>query len=358
MTWRARWPVRVALAVAVSWLLVGAGATPVAAHTVGGAQASNYQTRIRAIEPAVAGLRVEVVDAGTRLRLRNPTGLEVVVLGYAGEPYLRVGPAGVFENRRSPATYRNRVRIAPAPPPAHADPAAPPQWRRLDGGDAVAWYDHRAYWMEASDPPAVRAAPGRSHVVIPTWQVDLRVGGQPVRVTGDVRWVPGPSPWPWIVAAAVGCLLAVLAATGHRRRPQLIAALTGLLVAVDMIHTVGIWGGTSASVANKVYGSLASLAGWALAVLAVRRLLGPDPERAGVHLLLTAIILVMVGGLGDMGSLSRSQLAVALPAPLTRALIAATLGLGAGLAIVGLRWSQPSTGRFRRRGSAAEQGAP
>jgi hypothetical protein len=242
-----------------------------------------------------------VVDAGTRLRLRNPTGLEVVVLGYAGEPYLRVGPAGVFENRRSPATYRNRVRIAPAPPPAHADPAAPPQWRRLDGGDAVAWYDHRAYWMEASDPPAVRAAPGRSHVVIPTWQVDLRVGGQPVRVTGDVRWVPGPSPWPWIVAAAVGCLLAVLA---------------------------------------------------------VRRLLGPDPERAGVHLLLTAIILVMVGGLGDMGSLSRSQLAVALPAPLTRALIAATLGLGAGLAIVGLRWSQPSTGRFRRRGSAAEQGAP
>jgi hypothetical protein len=111
-------------------------------------------------------------------------------------------------------------------------------------------------------------------------------------------------------------------------------------------------------VANKVYGSLASLAGWALAVLAVRRLLGPDPERAGVHLLLTAIILVMVGGLGDMGSLSRSQLAVALPAPLTRALIAATLGLGAGLAIVGLRWSQPSTGRFRRRGSAAEQGAP
>ena len=116
MTWRARWPVRVALAVAVSWLLVGAGATPVAAHTVGGAQASNYQTRIRAIEPAVAGLRVEVVDAGTRLRLRNPTGLEVVVLGYAGEPYLRVGPAGVFENRRSPATYRNRVRIAPAPP--------------------------------------------------------------------------------------------------------------------------------------------------------------------------------------------------------------------------------------------------
>ena len=99
------------LAAAVSWLVVGAGAVPAAVHTVGGAQASNYQTRIRAIEPPVAGLRVEVVDAGARLR--NTTGQEVVVLGDAGEPYLRVGPAGVFENRRSPATYRNRVRTSP-----------------------------------------------------------------------------------------------------------------------------------------------------------------------------------------------------------------------------------------------------
>jgi len=49
----------------------------------------------------VAGLRIEAIDAGARLRLRNATGQEVVVLGYAGEPYLRVGPAGVFENRRS-----------------------------------------------------------------------------------------------------------------------------------------------------------------------------------------------------------------------------------------------------------------
>jgi hypothetical protein len=78
------------------------------------------------------------------------------------------------------------------PAPAQADPAAPPQWQRLGGGDQVAWYDHRTSWMEAGDPPAVRAAPDRSHVVIPTWQVDLRVGGQPVRVIGDVRWVPGP----------------------------------------------------------------------------------------------------------------------------------------------------------------------
>ena len=294
---RAGWPVRVALlAMALLWLVVGAAA-PATAHSVGGAQASNYQTRIRAVEPPVAGLRVEVVDAGARLRLHNATGPQVVVLGDADEPYLRVGPAGVFENRRSPATYRNRVRTAPAPAPASADPAAPPEWRRLGAGDAVAWYDHRAHWMEPSDAPAVRAAPDRSHLVIPSWQVDLRVGGQPVRVTGEVRWVPGPDPWP-------------------------------------------------------------SVAGWALAVVAVRRLLGPDPERAGVYLLLSAVILVMVGGLGDLDSLSSSQLASSLPPWVTRALVAATLGLGGGLAVVGLHWSQPPAARSRRRGPAAQRGAP
>jgi len=209
--------------------------------------------------------------------------------------------------------------------------------------------------MEAGDPPAVRAAPDRSHLVIPTWQVDLRVGGQPVQVTGDVLWVPGPNPRPWVTAAA-SCLLAVLAAARHHRRPGLVAA--GLLAAVDVVHTVGIWGGTSASVAAKAYGSLPSVVGWALAVLAVRRLLGPDPGRAGVYLLLTAVVLVMVGGLGDLDSLSCSQLAVALPAPVTRALVAATLGLGAGLAVVGLRWLQPSTGARRGRGSAVKRGAP
>jgi hypothetical protein len=356
MTRRAGWPVRVALlAMALLWLVVGAAA-PATAHSVGGAQASNYQTRIRAIEPSVDGLQVEVVDAGARLRLHNATGHEVVVLGDAGEPYLRLGPAGVFENRRSPATYRNRVRTAPAPPPAHADPAAPPEWRRLSRGDAVAWYEHRAHWMDPGDPPAVRAAPDRSHLVIPSWQVDLRVGGQPVQVTGEVRWIPGPQPWPWAGAAA-GWLLAALAATAGGRRPRLVAALTGLLVAVDVAHTASIWAATSASVAAKAYGSLPSAVGWALAVLAVRRLLGSGPERAGVYLLLATVILVMVGGLGDLDSLSSSQLASALPTPVTRALVAATLGLGAALAIVGLRWSQPSTGGSGRRGPAAERGA-
>jgi hypothetical protein len=336
---------RAVIVVAVAALLLAIGAAPAAAHAVGGAQASNYQTRILSIQPVVPGLQVEVADAGARLRLRNHTGREVTVLGYAGEPYLRVGPAGVFENRRSPATYLNRARINPAPPPPDASADAPPLWHRIGGGDTVTWHDHRAHWMAPTDPPDVKAAPNRTQVVLPGWQAELRVGNQPVRVSGDLRWVTGPSPWPW-VAIAVAWLLLVMVASRQRRWPQLLAVLTGLLIAIDLLHTVGIWTGTSASTAAKAYASLGSWAGWVLGALAIHRLLGPNPRRGTIYLVLAAVLMADVGGIGDLGSLYRSQLAVALPDPLTRALVATTLGLGIGLVISGLRLARP---RPRRR---------
>ena len=345
-------PQRALVVVAAAALLVAVGAAPAAAHAVGGAQASNYQTRIVSIDPAVPGLTVEVADAGARLRVRNHTGQEVTVLGYAGEPYLRVGPAGVFENRRSPATYLNRARLNPAPPPPDASADARPLWRRIGDGDTVTWHDHRAHWMGASDPPQVKAAPNRTQVVVPGWQAELRVGNQPVRVSGDLRWIPGPSPWPWL-AIAVAWLALVLVASRQRRWPQLLAVLTGLLIAVDILHTVGIWTGTSASAATKAYASLGSGAGWVLGGLAIYRLLGPHPRRASIYLLLGAVLMASTGGVGDLGSLYRSQLAVALPDPLTRALVATTLGLGVGLAISGLRLARPGP---RRRPRPASNG--
>jgi hypothetical protein len=343
---------RAVIVVVVAALLVAVGAAPAAAHAVGGAQASNYQTRILSIEPMVPGLQVEVVDAGSRLRVRNHTGREVMVLGYASEPYLRVGPAGVFENRRSPATYLNRARINPAPPPPDASADAPPLWRRIGDGDTVTWHDHRAHWMGASDPPEVKAAPNRTQTVVPAWQAELRVGNQPVRVSGDLRWVPGPSPWPW-VAVAVAWLLLVLLASRQRAWPRLLAVLTGLLIAVDVLHTVGIWTGSSASAATKAYASLGSWAGWILGGLAIYQLLGPHPRRASIYLALAAVLMGDVGGIGDLGSLYRSQLAVAFPDPLTRALVATTLGLGVGLVISGLRLARP---RPRRRPRPAGDG--
>ena len=48
--------------------------------------------------------------SAARLELTNDTDTDVIVRATEGEPYLRIGPDGVFENLLSPATYINRTR--------------------------------------------------------------------------------------------------------------------------------------------------------------------------------------------------------------------------------------------------------
>jgi hypothetical protein len=124
-----------------------------------------------------------------------------------------------------------------------------------------------------------------------------------VAVVGGLRWVPAP--WPWPLPAAVALALLVLAAARHRRWPLLLAGLTVLLVAADAAHTAG---------------------GWAAAT----------PGRAAFPLLLAVLGVAIVSGPGGLSSVTRSQLAVALPDLLARGLLAVIIGLGTGLALAAL----------------------
>jgi hypothetical protein len=66
--------------------------------------ATNYETHLVHVTPApIRGVSVRVVETGSRLELTNTTATEVTVFGsVAAEPYLRIGPNGVFENLESP----------------------------------------------------------------------------------------------------------------------------------------------------------------------------------------------------------------------------------------------------------------
>jgi hypothetical protein len=281
------------------------------------------------VRPAVPGLTVEVVDAGSRLRLLNTGPRDVVVLGYQLEPWLRVGPRGVFENSRSPTLQMAGPRRTDGPPPAAVDPGAPASWRQVDAGQSVAWHDHRAHW-EADEPPAqVRRAPGSTHVVIPQWTVKLRTGGRLVDVVGEVRWVPGPSPLPWLAGAAL-LAMAVVAVGRTRRWSDALAAALALVVALDLVQAAGAWTAAQAPPAGKLLSIGASAAGWVLAGLAIRQLLRRRVESGLFQLLLAAGLLTVVGGLGDLGYLLRSQLATTLPTWVVRAAVTAKIGLGLG----------------------------
>jgi hypothetical protein len=316
--------------------MVVIAAEPAAAHGVGGVEPSNYETRVLKIEPAVEGLSVEAVDLGDRLQLTNNTGTDVVVLGYENEPYLRVGPDGVFENVRSPAVYANRERFpndTDAPPEADADAA--PEWERVSGGTTARWHEHRAHWMGNDDPRSVQDDPGQEQVV-QDWTVELRHGDRTITVTGDLLWVPGPSPWPWaLVAVALAGL--VLALSRTRWWPIVFAGALSVLVAAEAVHVVGLWNATTSSGLSKLLASAYSIAGvllgaGTLAWMARRR----DPVGATPAVLIAAIFLFVAGGLADLQTLTRSQIPTTLPNSIARLCVTLALGLGAGLIVAAL----------------------
>jgi hypothetical protein len=330
---------RIGATVVVAFLWVTAAsvltAPPASAHSVAGVAGTNYRTRLLSVTPSVPDLKVRVIETGSRLELSNKTGQDAVVLGYQSEPYLRVGSSGVFENLRSPATYLNATRKGTTPVPSTASPAAAPEWHKISSATTARWHDHRIHWMGNQNPPIVRRAPSRQHVIVPEWDVQVRLAsGQTVAVKGDLVWVPGPTTVPWLVLGLMLLGAAVLAGMASAWAP-LIAVLLSTLVAVDVVHEVGIAfanaGPPGVKLARLAVGSLFSIVAWVIAVLGVRAL----SKRPGDGLLMAAfaaVVIALFGGLGDLTSLFSSQLPFAFSGWMARAAVAVSLGLGFGLA--------------------------
>jgi len=324
--------------VGVAVLILLAWAEPAAAHSIGGVEATNYRSEITAISPSVPGITVRLRDLGRRVEVRNTTGDDVIVLGYQDEPYLRVGPGGVFENRRAPSLYQDRLSgddpeaIVPLPP--EADPTAPPDWHRRNRGDTVSWPDHRVVWGEP-DPPAVRADPGRAQTVVSRWAVPLEKGraGESIVVTGRITWIPGPAAVPWFVAALV--LFGVGFAAGAAKRwPVLLSSALAVLVAADMVRFYGnatsAGGSLLGGLAEAAFAGFLEVAAWGAGIWAIGAI---QQQRAtGPYLAMAVgIVLGFVSGVGDLLNLAYSQVPTSLPAPAARAAVSVCLGLGFGI---------------------------
>jgi hypothetical protein len=373
--WVCRWVgyAAVVLAAALAWVVVLPAVAE--AHTVSGQGASNYRTTVAGLRPSGAagsggGASVEIgriaaaveltaVENGSRLRLAVHADHTVLVGGYEHDVYLRLDRTGVWENTRSSAVYLNGSRYGTtrAPSSIVVDPGAAPTWERIgepeDGQVVALWHDHRAHWMSDTEPPVVRASPGTAHR-ISGWAVPLTVDGTRVEAYGTLDWVPGPSPLPW-VALAFGLGVGVAACGLARRRwGVLLAVAAAAAVAADVTHAAlaaaadagdplgaFVWGNTVVA--------LVWVGGLAAAVLLLRR------SVTGLYLAAACgFVLALVGGFADVGVLYRSGAPVAGPLGLTRAAVAASVGLGLGLvAAVAL------AGRRQRRdlGGASPAGA-
>jgi hypothetical protein len=203
-------PVRVFLFAVLSLALLAPAAS---AHPRAEGYSRGFQSTVLSVRPD-AGLEATVVDGDDRLRVVNEGRRELVIFGYDGEPYLRIGPGGVYRNQRSPAAYLNRDRFARVAVPLSADPRARPQWRRVSDRPAWQWHDHRIQWMASGPPVEVRDSPETRHTIF-QWRVPGRLGAEAVTIDGRLDYEPVSG------NSASTLLLAAVVATGA-------AALLGL----------------------------------------------------------------------------------------------------------------------------------
>jgi hypothetical protein len=325
---------RILLSVTAALVWLGVAAAPASAHTVSGVSATNLHTHLRSVTPHTPGLEVKVVEAGSRLQVENRTGKELLVLGYKDEPYLRIGPEGVFQNKLSPATYINRTRKGQEPPESAKNAkVGETDWQKISSHPLARWHDHRIHWMLPTNPTAVQANPDQRRVIIPEWVVTMKDGPEAISVKGDLVWEPGPSGLPWYLL--VVALVALVVFIGRRPgwAPGL-AAVTAVVVAVDIFHTLGLGlanaGDLSYRLTKAITQSPFAVIGWAVGVLGVVWLLRRGSE--GLPLAaLAALQVALLGGVADISALSRSVVPFGFGTGLARLMVAASLGLGLGL---------------------------
>ena len=332
--------IAVAVAVAFAFTAMIATAEPAGAHGVDAVPATSERARVLRVEPEVEGVEVRLLDAGRRLEVRNDTTTDVVVLGYDGEPYLRVGPEGAFRNRLSPATFWNERTDTVGSLPATFDAALAPEWERLGDTPVVRWHDHRLHWQgPAPDADAARR-------VLATWTVEMRHGGAALVVQGDIVHEPPPSPLPAVgLGAVVAVAVGLVART--RRWPAALAAGLAVTGALGLVDVIGRWGGSSRGAWTKSLESVYVLGGAALALWAATRLARhrTDPYATTPLALLAGVVTTIAIALSGIPWLRAAFLPTTLPDGAARALVGVAVGAGVASTAVAASRLRPATPR-------------
>jgi hypothetical protein len=194
-------------------VVVVATAAPASAH--GGSpipDAAYYRTAITQVSSA-PGVSAAVDPAGEWLELTDTGSATVLVLGYLGEPYLRLTATGTDENEIAPSTYLNRSLFADTAALQGKATDVPPVWSRIAATGRARWHDHRIHWMGQARPAVVTADPAHAHEV-GTWVVHATVDGAPFEVHGTLRWIGKPNSVLPVVLIVVNSVL-LLAGCGY-----------------------------------------------------------------------------------------------------------------------------------------------
>lgn len=143
------------------------------------------------INPAVPGVEVEVVaTANYQFLVNNPTPTELTIVATTGEPFIRIGPEGVFGNYSSPSWYDSNVPdgLLKFPDRAKAGADVAPEWRKVAREPTWGWYDHRLHPIERYLQKEVLES--TEPVKLGTWRVPVRYGEQKGEIQGRFEYKP------------------------------------------------------------------------------------------------------------------------------------------------------------------------
>ena len=284
------------------------------AHLRTSRAAVDYRATVSPVRPPLAGaVSARVYRSDLALRLTALGAHRIVVLGYLGEPFLRLEADGVFVNAVSPTaagaglTPRRRASSGPV-------------WHLRSRRSSVIWHDAR-----------VRGLP--RGVMSGRWKVPLLVDDRTASLEGTIQRVDAPSPWPWL---AVGALFS--AATGlllARRRQHVLrtasATLGGLAATATLLSALGFALAPTVSQGTWIEGANEAVFALAGAAFLVR---GSRNAKAFAGGLLG--LLGIAAGLTKLPVFFHGLVLSALPGELARLAVAVAIGSGAAAAILGV----------------------
>jgi hypothetical protein len=180
----------------------------------------NMKSVVRALQPQVDGISLQVLSGDDRFQLTNRSKETVLVQGYDKEPYARIAPDGtVAVNHNSPAFYLNTDRYGVVTVPKKATARATPDWHVLEKTGVFEWHDHRMHYMSRDIPPIVKDKSQRTKIF--DYDIPIKIGSKQGQILGTLWWAPskdGGTPVGAIIAFVVLSLVGVAAVVVVRRR--------------------------------------------------------------------------------------------------------------------------------------------
>lgn len=191
-------------------LLLAVGHLLLAAPLPAGADApgpTDFESRILRVDPVVPGVTASMIGGDSFFALDVALSIEVLVIGYRGEPYVRFNADGtVEENRLSPSKYLNEERFGETDVPPFADPLADPEWVVVATDGRWLWHDHRTHLMSRQTLPGSERGDQINEGVIPIF-----VDGAEVDISVGTFWLGRASVVGAVTGVVIGVLLFILA---------------------------------------------------------------------------------------------------------------------------------------------------